>query len=413
MKSYLLSVAAALMAACSVPAGAIDLVEAWDLARKHDPQFQAARAERDINLATAAQSLAAYLPQAQYQMTNVPTEDRTRQVVTVNQPIFSVDRYALLRQRGPRRDFAEATFDVREQDLAQRTLKAAIELIRATESLRLNEAKIAALREQSERSERLYKAGQGTLTDARDIAVRFEQAQANQVILETEQAAAQNRFEALTGVEPNVVDFRLPEQHSAVPLDDADTYLTALRQANPQIRAAQQAERIGRLDALRARGSIFPTVGGAASYSRAGGDGNNYVGLAITAPLSAGNVYQLRAANAAARRSAEERRQTEERARVDFERLYSLVQGGQRSLASTRRAVEAAELSVEANKKSYEGGVRTNVDVVNAIQVLFEVKNQYVVSATNVAENLLAMQLLAATEPRQALATTQSFLFGR
>jgi protease secretion system outer membrane protein len=302
---------------------------------------------------------------------------------------------------------------VREQDLAQRTLKTAIDLVRSTESLRLNGAKIEALREQSQRSEKLYQAGQGTLTDARDIAVRYEQAQANQVILESEKGAALNRFEALTGVKADPADFRLPEQHAAVPLDDIETYLAALRQLNPQIRAALQAERIGRLDVLRARGSVIPTVGISASYSRAGGDDNKFVGLAITAPLSAGGIFQVRAASAAARRSSEERRQTQERTRVEFERLYSLVQGGQRSLASTRRAVEAAELSVEANKKSYEGGVRTNVDVVNSIQVLFEVKNQYVVSATNVAENLLAMQLLAATEAREALAMTQSFLFGQ
>lgn len=411
MKNILSRVAAACIAACSVPAAAIDLVEAWDLARKYDPQFQAARAERDINLATAGQSLAAYLPQAQYQMTNLPQENLTRQVVTVTQPIISVDRYALLRQRGPRRDFAEATFDVREQDLAKRTLKTVIDLIRSTESLRLNVAKIDALREQSQRAEKLYQAGQGTLTDARDIAVRYEQAQANQVILESEQGAAANRFEALTGVKADPAAFRLPEQHASVPLSDAETYLAALRQSNPQIRAAIDAERIGRLDVLRARGSVIPTVGFSASYSRAGNNDNSFVGLAITAPLSAGGIFQVRAANAAARRSSEERRQVQERTRVEFERLYSLVQGGQRSLASTRRAVEAGELSVEANKKSYEGGVRTNVDVVNSIQVLFEVKNQYVVSATNVAENLLDMQLLAATDPRVALATTQSFLF--
>jgi protease secretion system outer membrane protein len=413
MKSVLLVAAAAWVSACSVPAEAIDLVEAWDLARKHDPQFQAARAERDINLATASQSLAAYLPQAQYQMTNLPQENLTRQVVTVTQPIISVDRYALLRQRAPRKDFAEATFDVREQNLAQRTLKAVIDLIRSTESLRLNVAKIDALREQSQRAEKLYQAGQGTLTDARDIAVRYEQAQANQVILESEQGAAANRFEALTGVKADPAEFRLPEQHASVPLNDAETYLAALRESNPQIRAAIDAERIGRLDVLRARGSVLPTVGFSASYSRAGGNDNSFVGLSITAPLNAGGIFQVRAASAAARRSSEERRQTQERTRVDFERLYSLVQGGQRSLASTRRAVEAGELSVEANKKSYEGGVRSNVDVVNSIQVLFEVKNQYVVSATNVAENLLDMQLLAATDPRVALATTQSFLFRR
>jgi len=413
MKKYLLSVAFVACSAASAQALAVDLVQAWDLARKHDPQFQAAVAERDINLASANQSLAAYLPQASYSMTNVPTESVTRQVIGVNQPIFSVDRYALMRQRGPRRDFAETTFDIREQDLAQRTLRVVIDVIRATEAVRLNGAKIDALREQSERASRLYKGGQGTLTDARDIQVRFEQAQANQVILESERDAARLRYAALTGTELPDDAFVLPEKHRQMPLQPAETYMAVLEQANPQIKTAQHAERISRLDVLRARGSLIPTIGGAAQYSRARGVGDNYVGVAITAPLNAGGFFQIGAAQAAARRASEERRQVSERARVDFERLYSLVNAGQRSLDSNRKAVEAAELSVEANKKSYEGGVRTNVDVVNSIQVLYEVKNQYVVAATNVADNLLSMQLLAASEPREALATTQTFLFGR
>ncbi|MDO9489205.1 MAG: TolC family protein, partial [Sphingomonadaceae bacterium] len=122
---------------------------------------------------------------------------------------------------------------------------------------------------------------------------------------------------------------------------------------------------------------------------------------------------QARGADAAARRAAEERRQVEERVRVDFERLYALVDAGQKALAISRKAVESAELSVQANKRSYEGGVRTNVDVVNSIQTLFEVKSQYVTSATTVAENLLNMLLLSADAPSQALGTTQRFLLGR
>lgn len=399
--------------AARTPPGGLDLVAAYALARRHEPQFQAAVAERDVNLSTSQQSLAAYLPQASYSMTNIPTEDRTRQVITVSQPLFSLDRLASLRQREPRRQYAEATFDIREQELAQRTLRAAVDCIRSAEAVTLNQARIDALREQSERSARLFERGQGTVTDARDVQVRYEQALANQIVLDSEREAALNRFEALTGTRPAAGDLQLPERPPIIPLQSRDSYEATLVQASPQIRAARQTEQVGRLEAKRIRGALLPNVAGTASYSRTGSDDLNYVGIGIQAPLTAGGFFQARGADAAARRASEERRQVEERVRVDFERLYALVDSGQRALAISRKAVESAELSVQANKRSYEGGVRTNVDVVNSIQTLFEVKSQYVTSATTVAENLLNMLLLAADAPAEALGTTQRFLLGR
>jgi protease secretion system outer membrane protein len=406
-------VAPAVALALAAPAAAVDLVETYELARRHEPQFQAAIAERDVNLATSQQAFAAYLPQASYSMTNIPTEDRTRQVVTVSQPLFSLDRLASFRQREPRRRYAEATFDIREQELAQRSLRAAIDCIRTAEGVTLNQARIDALREQAERAERLYDRGQGTITDARDVQVRYEQALANQIVLESEREAALSRFEALTGTRPGAGDFRLPERAPPIPLQPRDAYAATLAAASPQISAARQSEQVGRLEARRIRGALLPNVAGTASYSRTGSDDLNYVGIGIQAPLSAGGLFQARGADAAARRAAEERRQVETRVRVDFDRLYALVDAGQKALAISRKAVESAELSVEANRRSYEGGVRTNVDVVNSIQTLFEVKSQYVTSATTVAENLLSMLLLAADPPPQALGLTQRFLLGR
>ena len=93
--------------------------------------------------------------------------------------------------------------------------------------------------------------------------------------------------------------------------------------------------------------------------------------------------------------------------------LSALVNAGQRALNISRKAINSAELSVQATRKSYEGGVRTNVDVVNAIQTVFEVKSQYVTSATTVADNMLNMLLLAGVEPTEALTTTQRFLLGK
>jgi protease secretion system outer membrane protein len=391
----------------------VDLVEAYNLARKHEPQFQSASAERDINIASSRQSLAAYLPQANYSMTNIPTDNQTRQVLSITQPIFSLDRLATVRQQGPRRVFANATYAAREVELAQRTFKAVFDLIRANENVKLNQAKVSALREQSDRATRMYTAGQGTVTDSRDIEVRYEQAMANQLLLEGEAAAANNKLSAMMGEAPGALDFKLPDQNGEVDIQPIGVYETSLLSSNPQILASRQSERVSELDAQRVKGGLLPTINATASKTYTGKNDISYVGISVTAPITAGGFIQASSASAQARRATNERLKVEQDTQVNFERLYALVNAGQKALNISRKAINSAELSVQATRKSYEGGVRSNFDVVNAIQTVFEVKSQYVTSATTVADNMLNMLLLAGVEPTEALTTTQRFLLGK
>lgn len=393
--------------------GQLDLVESYQLGRENDPTFRAAVAERQFNRATADQTLSAILPSASYSLQNIPTESGTRQVVSVTQPLVSVSALATFRQRGPRRAFAEATLEVRDQDLASRTLTAVVDIIRASEASALNEARIDALSAQAQRANRLYEAGLGTVTDAREIQVRYEQALANRILLNSDQTAAEARFRSITGVTPSSEDFRLPERQGLIRLEPVNQYLMAQSQTNPQVAVARQTQRINELEAQRARGSLFPTLGATATYSNRGGQSDSYVGFSVSAPINAGTFYQAGAARATVQRAVEERRQVEERARTELERFHALVSGGQEALQINAKAIEAAELSVEANSKSYEGGVRTSVDVVNAIQTVFEVKNSYVTAATQLAINYLNVQLLAGVPTEEAMRATQAFLLAR
>jgi protease secretion system outer membrane protein len=291
--------------------------------------------------------------------------------------------------------------------------KAIFDLIRANENVKLNQAKVSALREQSERSARMYSAGQGTVTDSRDIEVRYEQAMANQLLFEGEAAATNNKLSTMIGEAPGALDFQLPDQNGEVDILSVGEYLGALRSSNPQIIASRQSERVSELDAQRVKGGLFPTVNATASKTYTGKDDISYVGISVTAPITAGGFIQAGSASAQARRATDERMKVEQDVQVNFERLYALVNAGQKALNISRKAINSAELSVQATRKSYEGGVRTNFDVVNAIQTAFEVKSQYVTSATTVADNMLNMLLLAGTDPSQALTTTQRFLLGK
>jgi protease secretion system outer membrane protein len=110
-------------------------------------------------------------------------------------------------------------------------------------------------------------------------------------------------------------------------------------------------------------------------------------------------------------KSKETRRDTEEKARVDVEKLVAQIGTSFESINIQLDAIKAAELSVEANVKSYEGGVRSAVDVLNATQTVFQVKSEYVTAVTSQAENLLALMNLTTTIPDDALRASYKYLF--
>jgi protease secretion system outer membrane protein len=385
------------LAAALLPhmASALDLLEAYNLARNYDPQFQGARAEREANDYSSSAARTAYLPQANYSRSQIQTVPGTVQNFTLSQPVFSLDRYATFRQGRPRAEFASATWHSREQELATRVLRSVTDMIRAREAVVLNQAKIVNLERQHARARRLYELGQGTLTDLRDIQVKYEQSKSNQITLQVNQRAAELVFRALTGVEPGERDFKLPPEFRPASLAQLDEFKSRMEQDNPGLNASRQTERIEALEAQRVKGTLFPTVALAYSRSQYSGAINHSTGVTLQLPLNAGTYYSSGTAGANAAKAREDRRLAEERARVELERLYGLVRSGQDAIRIKRQAIDSAELSVEGNQKSYDAGVRSNIDVMNSIQVLYEVKNDYVVAVTQQAENQLSLMLLA------------------
>jgi protease secretion system outer membrane protein len=182
-------------------------------------------------------------------------------------------------------------------------------------------------------------------------------------------------------------------------------------QNSPSILAARYSERVAELDVQRATGSLLPTFSTSYTASKSAGVENKYSGLVLNLPLGASTFFARQGVQANYLKSKETRRDTEEKARVDVEKLVAQIGTSFESINIQLDAIKAAELSVEANVKSYEGGVRSAVDVLNATQTVFQVKSEYVTAVTSQAENLLALMNLTTTIPDDALRASYKYLF--
>lgn len=392
------------------PTAAGALSDALQLARQHDPQFLQAVAERGVNRISAQAAGAAYYPQAQLSYNQNDSETKPRQTYTLSQPLISADRWATLKEREPREQLAEATYRMREQELSQRLLKAASELLRLHENLQFSQAKIAAMDRQSAAAARAFELGQGTVTDVRDAKVRLDQARAEMLLMEAQIGAAQRQLTAMTGVPAGAFVRSVPRVQRWLGLRSLDDYLQAAAEGHPQLQVAQANQRVAELGVMRADYAFLPVLSATYTVTSSAGRQTQYSGLQLSLPLQASSYYQMKGAAASASRALEQTRETQLRIRLDIQRLWELAGAGQRELAIRLEAIQSAQLNVEANEKSFKGGVRSQTDVLNSIQTLYQVQQDYVNAVLQLAENHLNLLLQAAVPVDDAVAQVQAIL---
>lgn len=392
-----------------------NLPQDFEKALTFDPGYQSAKADYEVGQRNVKQSRSVFYPEATFNTQRLATDTGSRTSVNVTQPLLDAQRWLILGQAAPQQLLAEVSLQAKLQDLAVRLVKAANAIVVANENIKLNVAKMDALDQQALAAKRKQQLGQGTITDLRDIEVKASQAKAQQISFATQLQNARKQYEAITGVLPVANQFVLPATHAAYGVKTLADYTEQALQAGPSVLAARYNVVIAEYEVKKIKASFLPAVAAQYSYSESGGSStsNSYVGVGMTVPLKAGTLYGIDAAQASVVKAQESVRETESRVRLEADRLVALVSSGMEALRIQREAIAAAELSVEATRQSYQGGVRTALDVINALQTVYQVKSEYVGLATAQSENILSLILLAATNPQDGVAETYRYLFAK
>ena len=404
----------ALFALLGTQAHARDLLADYQKALQFDPQYQTALADLAIAQRGAKQAKSVFYPEATFNSERLATDTSTRTSLGLSQPLLDWERYLTYGQATPKEMLGEISLQLKQQELANKLIKAAIDLVLANESLRLNETKIRSVQQQAQRAARMLQLGQGTVTDLRDIQVKQSQARGQQLAFESQLQVAVKQYAAITGETPRLQDFVLPPVQGSYDVLPLATYTDIALRANPGVLAGQLNVDLARTEVQKIKASLIPTVQARYSYNWVGDNTTtqSYVGMSLSVPLRASTVYSMQSAEATVIKTQEALRETESSIRLNADKLRGQVLNGIQALKIQREAIEAAEFSVEANTKSYQGGVRTAVDVLNAIQTVFQVKSEYVTLATTQAQNILALLLLGAMAPVDSVELTQQYLFG-
>jgi outer membrane protein TolC len=378
--------------------------EALRAAERTDAQFSAALAAVSNRKVQVQEAQAAFYPSAAvtYSRADLTGGGGSGGYgLTVTQPLLNYDRYLTLQQAAPTAVLALVEERQARSDLSLRVFKVMAEIIRARESLRSLAVQIEGLDTQLKRARRMRELGQGTITEVSDFEVRLAVAQANQVNQQSALEAAQRSFLLLTGLRADPQRVSVADAAQA-PSSPEGEFLARVRDGANSVVSARQAVRLQDIAVKRVKAEFLPQLTATASTGRAAGaigtTSDSRIGITLSAPLGASQWYNGQKAATDLTRAQENLRFAQETASSDALRLLRSAAALSAEVQIRNRAVESARMALEGNIKSYQGGVKSNIDVVTSYQNLADTEVALVNSELLRVEALLNLRLLDPAE---------------
>lgn len=387
-----------------VSASAMGILQAYDAALLNDPTYRSAIAENQAGQQNKVLGRSGLLPSVQYNFSaskNKGTSESPFQIggvvrdittpldynsvsntISLRQTIFNLDTFARYTQGIAQTNYSNAQFDSRAQDLIIRLVSAYADAKYAEEQLNLYIAQRDSYAEQKTINDRFFEKGEGTITDKLETQSKLDVAETQ--VLEAQDNVANTRtiLGGIVGKEILALDGLRSDFHVSVltPSTLAEWEDIAIKN-NPEMVAGRYAIEIADQEIRKANANHLPRIDFNASYNHGVSDSfttrsqDNIirsVGVQLVLPLYSGGYATAAARQAVANRNKarSDLDTTTNRVIADLRKQFKTVTGSIAKIIALEKSVKSTQLLVEATKQSVKGGVRINLDVLNAQQQL-------------------------------------------
>jgi outer membrane protein len=412
MNNKLHALIVSLVVGCGWFAGsarADDLLQIYREALVNDPTLAAARSAYASTQEALPQARAGLLPSvsllglANEQSFNetLHTDPRARfnqrfgvgaYTISASQPLYRLQNWITLDQAKQQVGQSEYVLASAQQDLIIRVVQAYLDILLAQFAIELTENQKAAVSENLAQAQRNFEVGTATITDTNDAQAKFDQIVAQQIAVRNDLDNKIAALRAIIGRTPadiaRVDKTFEPELPSPNVLD---AWIEKALRDNYQVRIAQSSFDIATLEIDRQRAAHYPTVdlvasfnqtlaGGAASTNLASSFSSDtrvgLIGLQLNVPIYQGGLINSRVRQAIANQdTARQNLETARRsAQLVAQTSFAGVTNGVAQLKALAQAVKSAQVSYESTRLGLEVGVRTNLDVLNQQQQVYQTR---------------------------------------
>lgn len=424
MKRTVFLTVSLLSAMLPTTAFAQDLADVYHLALKNDAQLQAAASQRKSELENKPEARALLLPsisgQASYTryhnhvisrgpastsafFPNNSTYNEPSASVSLTQPIFNWNAWSQLEQADMQVAYAEAQFRAAKQNLLIRVSNAYFNLLQANDNLQYALTDKKAIAQQLNQAQQRYNVGTAANTDLQNARASYDQAKSLVIQAKAKVRSARQALQVITNVPPTNIQ-PLRQQIPLNPPSPASpqAWVHIAMDSNLSIKQAQIQAKINKKQIQIAESGHYPTLNLVAGYSYFDTTGKNFgtqetdsdVGVQLNIPIFSGGAVSSRAHQAryTYEQSAHTLDQTRRQVRASTLDDYDNVESGISNVESLKQGVKSARISLKATKESYKVGTRTEIDVLNALQALYQAKQNYSQARYTYIENLLQLK---------------------
>jgi len=335
--------------------------------------------------------------------------------VQATQPLFRMQNWITFEQSKQQVGQGEYVYGSAQQDLIVRVAQAYFDVLLAQFTIELTQSQKAAVSENLAQAKRNFEVGVATITDTNDAQAKYDQIVAQEIQVQNDLDNKIAALRAIIGHAPKQLKRvergfqpQLPSPNALEPwIEKAinDNYQVKIAQANYDIASLEvDRQRAGHLPTLDLVANFNQTYqGGAASTNLSANFAQDtrtgLIGVQLNVPIYTGGLVNSRVRQAVA--NLDVARQNLEAARRAAQLLaqtsFAGVTSGVAQVKALEQAVKSAQVSYDSNKLGLEVGVRTNLDVLNQQQQVFQTRFNLAQAYYNFVINALKLKQAAGT----------------
>ena len=390
--------------AVSTTANAIGLIEAYEAAVANDSVYRSATHENEAGQQYKVIGRANLLPNISanygYNRNNqdITTKNNNNSItdrrnynsengsIQLRQPIFNLESWARYRQGNAQTNLSDKQLEVSKQALITRFFGLFASANYAEDVLALEKAARDGFKLQEDANKLMAVRGEGTKIALIESQAKLSLSEAQVIEAEDNLTDSRNALATMLGKDVASLD-TLTDGFNAQPMQPAslEEWKEIALAHNPEMAVQREAVEVASQEVKRNRAGHAPRLDAIASISKSDSDTTSTfkqnidtksIGLQLNIPIYAGGAISALTAQAQANHlKAQDDLQTKtNEVLLDLRKQYSTLQSSTLKIDALKQSVASAELLVTATKKSLIGGVRTNLDVLEARKQLFETK---------------------------------------
>lgn len=405
-----------------------DLMQIYREAQQNDPTLAAAQSTWVATQEKVPQARAGLLPNvsvagaANYNWYDLHvngdqggtlTRDFRFGQLTVNasQPLFRYANRVQYDQAKQQVEQSDFSLVAAQQDLILRVANAYFSVLLVEFSVDLVVSQKAAVAENLAQAKRNFEVGVATITDTNDAQAKYDSIVAQEIQVRNDLDNKRVALRAIIGRMPRELKKLGPSFEPVLPEpNNLDYWIDKSQVENVNVRIAQYNFDIATLGVDLQRSGHYPTLDLVGSYNTQGSNQSvNYgvpsnsqlgvVGVQLTIPIYTGGFVNSKVREAialqdTARNNLEGAKRT---ALFNAQTGFTGVNSAAASVKANEQAVKSAQVAYDSTKTGLEVGVRTNLDVLNTQQNVYQARQTLAQSYFNYLIGILQLKAAAGT----------------